>query len=598
MSDGVDLLRTPDPEAIWGRTVDLLGGGEDLLRTPDLTDFMSPGLQEALGRQIVEETLLELDREAARQEELGRQIVADTLRQQAEEAARQEALGREIVAQTIRQLEEEARRQEELGRLIVEEAVKAGGAPGIPQEQLGREIVERTLAELRDQVGVPAAAAEVVGKLGVDEEPPDIFDRSEEWLRRAAEGVRAECLSVRLPGLPFGEYLATAADWWGQQINDWFGGTVRSVGLANDRVGCAIQEAIGVDVPGGCASLDKPSRPLSSRSGTDDFLVKVPNWEDIFIWNNDRVLDPRDRRARLQDHLEQLQRSPVPLGLREVGELLTTLDDVQDEASTLAVALMIVEKLAGRAIPGVGQVALVADALNVIGEIARPATGSGLPGRRGKRHVNEKAKQSGKGYAGRVDELRRLDKLRIGIGDVLQGLQATESLFGFGVQLGPIFGFLQDAFWGVVRGAEFQFAGPIWDPFGFSEANRRACFRSPRLDQIQPKAYDVLAYESLALWSKAGRILPWVDVLGEQALASVLIGLRMAEQVLGPWLRAGEWQRPLARALEIRERVPGGVRELDTRNVRPDEWLKRTVPASVAAVSRAIANVPDRGRQS
>lgn len=576
MSDGEDLLATPPVNLLFTPEIDLLLTPLDFRLTSVQDILESPGAQEIMGQQIVADTLRQLELEAQQQEELGQQIVADTLRQQAEEAARQEELGRQIVEETL--------------RLIVDEE--------IPQEQLGREIVDRALAEFNMQVGLEAAAAESIARVDVLDTPPSIWDQSTEWLRKTAEELRTECLSVRLPGIPFAEDIAFAADWWGDQINDWFGGTVRTVGQANDRVTCSVQQTLGVNVPGGCVVDTKPQRSPSAVAGTDDFLVKVPNWQDIFIVNNEKVLDDRSRNAAIADAAESLRRSPTPAGLREVAELLTILDDVQDEASTLAVALMVIEKVAGRAIPGVGQVALLADALNVISAIARPATGSGLPGRTGKRRAKDKARHTGKGYAGRVEEVRRLDKLKIGVGDVLQGLQATESLFGFGVQLGPIFGFLQDAFWGVIRGAEFRAAGPIWDPLGFTEAGRAACYRSPSLDLIHPRSYQVLSHEALSLWSKAGRILPFVDVLGEPALATVLVGLRLAEGVLGPWLRSGVWQAPLLRAIELRERVPGGIQELDTRNVRADEWLKRTVGGTVAATRRAISNVSDRGRQA
>lgn len=424
---------------------------------------------------------------------------------------------------------------------------------------------------------------------------------------------RTECLSVRVPGLPGGEYLAGAADWWAQQAVDFFGGPVRTVGNVNEHINGTIQDALGIPGVGGHPADSRPRARPGLAPGDDGFLVSVPNWQDIFQFNNDAVFDERSKKQRALDYAEALRRSPTPPALAEVGELLTTLDDLQDEAATLAVVLMIAEKLAGRAIPGVGWVATAADALNIIYALASPATGSGLPGsrskgsgkggsglpgKRSKRMAVDKAKHSSGGLGARLEELRRSGSLKIGIGDLLQGLQATDSVFGTGIQLGAVFGFLQEAFWGGVRGAEFKAQGPAWDPLGFTEAGRSACYRSPTLDQVHPKAYFSLANSALSVWSKASRVTPYLEVLGEQALASTLTGLRMSEQVLGPWLRSGVWVDPLIRAIELTPRVGGGVEEHGTRNLRPDEWLKRTVPAARVGVKRAIGNVADRGRQA
>lgn len=416
--------------------------------------------------------------------------------------------------------------------------------------------------------------------------------------RVISASLRAECMSVRLPGIPGAEYLATAADWWAEQAVDMFGNPVRAVGQVNDSINSTIQQSLGI--PGGPVPADA-SRPHAYGGlapGEDGFLVKVPDWRDIFQLQNDPVFGSDDKAQRTADAREALERSPTPPSLIEVGELLTTLDDVQDEAATLAIVLMIAEKLAGRAIPGVGWVATAADALNVIYALSSKATGSTLPGRRGKRQAIDKAKSSSGGLSARLEEMRRSGSLKIGIGDILQGLQATDSMFGVGIQIGGIMGFLQDAFWGGIRGAEFEARGPVWDPLGFTEFGRTACYRSPTLDQIHPRAHFALSHTALSVWKKAARIMPYIDILGENALASTLTGLRLSEQVLGPWLRSGVWVEPLQRAIELTPYVAGGVEAHDTRHLRPDEWLGRTVPAARVALKRAIGNVSDRGRQA
>lgn len=432
---------------------------------------------------------------------------------------------------------------------------------------------------------------------------PHVFDTLvegavEQSARLIAAAQRPECLSVRLPSIPGAEYFATAADWWAKQAADAFGRPVRAAGQVNESINASIQNSLGI--PGGPnpADASRPRARSGMAPGPDGFLVKVPDWRDIFQLQNDPVFGSDDKAQRTADAREALERSPTPPSLQEVGELLTTLDDIQDEAATLAIVLMIAEKWAGRVIPGIGRVAAAADVLNVIFALSSKATGSSLPGRRGKRAAVDKAKASSGGLSSRLEEMRRSGSLKIGVGDILQGLQATDSMFGVGIQIGGVMGFMQDAFWGGLRGAEFEARGPIWDPLGFTEYGRSACYRSPSIDEIHPRAYFALSHTALSVWKKSARLMPYVDVLGEGALASMLTGLRMSEQVLGPWLRSGVWVEPLQRAIELTPYVAGGVEAHDTRRLRSDEWLKRTVPAVRAATRRAIGNVANRDRQA
>jgi len=421
---------------------------------------------------------------------------------------------------------------------------------------------------------------------------------AEQSARVLAASLRPECLSIRTPAIPGAEYVAEAADWWAKQAVDMFGRPVRAAGAVNDSMNALVQNTLGIPGAPEPADATRPKARGGFAPGPDGWLVEVPDWRDIFQLQNDPVFGDKSKRDAAADARDSLLRSPTPPNLQEVGALLTNLDDIQDEAATLAIVLMIAEKLAGRAIPGVGLVATAADALNVIYALSSKATGSSLPGRRGKRAAVDKAKSSSGGLSARLEEMRRGGSLKVGIGDILQGLQATDSMFGVGIQIGGLMGFLQDAFWGGIRGAEFKARGPVWDPLGFTEAGRSACYRSPSMDDIHPKAYFMFANQALSVWKKAARVMPYVDVLGEPALASMLTGLRMSEQVLGPWLRSGVWVDPLKRAIELTPVVAGGVEAHDTRGLRPDEWLKRTVPAARVATRRAIANVADRGRQA
>lgn len=444
-------------------------------------------------------------------------------------------------------------------------------------------------------------------ELDLEELAEDVVE-SAEWFARGgvlgetarvfAAGLRGECMSVRLPGIPFGEHIAKSFDWWGEKFTRVFSDPVEVARWAHDSVTHEIQDFLGVDVKPVVPLGKKPKLKPFAGPPQDGFMVSVPAWQDIFVFNNNNVFDTRSRKERALDYAESLRRSPTPPSLREIGEILTTLDNLQDEAATLAVALMIAEKLVGRAIPGVGLVAGVADALSIVYALSSVGTGSGLPGRRSKRVAKDRAQHSSNGYKGRLERSRWGDGFRLGWGDAIQGLQATNNVFGFGIELGPIIGFLQDAFWLGIRGGELRLPGRAVDPFGFTEIAKSHCYRSPSLDEIHPMTYPVLANEAMMLWSHAGRVMPYIDLLGEHALASSLYGMRLAELVLGPWLRSGIWIEPLGLALDRIETVSGGVASHDTKGLRADQWLSRTAPAVTAAIMRAIRDVPNRDRQA
>lgn len=476
---------------------------------------------------------------------------------------------------------------------------------------------------------MPPPNGTVEESLGEFDLAPDLIDLSDHYekfggdsdnARVVAAAERTECLTVQLPGVPFGEEIARAAEWWAGAFTGAIGSEAEAVRRLHQCATGRIQELVGVSLPDKCPDGSKP-RPTRQFEAPDrGFQVQIPGWQDIIQLDNRSAFNERTARQQQVDRLIALRNSPTPPSLTEIGQILTTLDDLQDEASTLAVTMMLVQKLAGRAIPGIGWVATAADALALLTELSRVVTGSGLPSlpRRGasrdpkavfqirkggsgkfsKRSVVDKGKATRGGFGGRVDELKRSGRLRVGISDVLQGLQATDSLFGFGIQIGGIFGFLQDAFWLGVRGGELKFRGPSEDPLGLTKAGRQACYRSPTLGEVHPQAYFVLANEALSLWSHASRIMPYIDQFEEPVLARTLIGLRMAEGVLGPWLRSGVWVESLAEAVQRVKVVRGGVEAHDTKDLPASEWLSRTVPGTMAAVTRAIGNVSDRGRQS
>lgn len=411
-----------------------------------------------------------------------------------------------------------------------------------------------------------------------------------------ALGYSTKCLTVRIPSLaglvqpivapflrPF-DFEDLAPTWLGDTIAE-------GAEWAADKFASLWRGAVAI-----AGGEDRPRPPVAGTQSARGYLVRIPQWQDIVQIGGRSYFDERSKQQQYLDYIEALRRSPVPPSVREVAGILTDLDNLQDEATTLAAALMLIEKLTGRAIPGVGTVALAADALNVLYAISAPfSPGGSIPGRSRKRGGTARAQHSGGGMTQRLAELRRTGKFSVGAADVIQALQATDSMFGFGIQIGGIMGFLQDALFGTIRGAEFRFPGPWNDPLNFDQ---RACTRSPALTVHGPATVRVLRLSALRLWTTVARVAPWMGELPEPAGASMLVGMRLAADVLYEWGVAGEWVDPLVRARELLpDRVKGSAAfGLDGLDV--DAYMRQAPAITTGALRRFLANVPSRPRQA
>lgn len=411
-----------------------------------------------------------------------------------------------------------------------------------------------------------------------------------------ALGYSTECLTVRLPSIlapvewVAGTWLSPVvdADFAPGWLPDLIAEGAEWASSQFVRLWRGAEDVVGWK--------DAPRPPLAGSMASRDFLVRVPGWQDFIQIGGRSYFDERSAEQQRADYFEALRRSPVPPSVREAGEILTEIDNVQDATATLAASLMLAEKLAGRAIPGVGQVALAADALNVLQWVSAPfSPGVPIPGRGRKRGAQERAKHSGGGYSQRLKDLRRTGKFSIGAGDVLQALQTTDELFGVGLQLGQVMGFLQDALFGTIRGAEFVFPGPWNDPLNFDQA---ACTRSPALTVHGAATARVLRLEALRLWAAAARVAPWIGELPESAGASVLVGSRLAADALFGWGVAGEWVDPLVRARELLPDRVRGSSSFGLDGLDVDTYMRQAPAITTGALRRFMANVPSRERQA
>jgi len=198
--------------------------------------------------------------------------------------------------------------------------------------------------------------------------------------------------------------------------------------------------------------------------------LSIPGWDDIIhlkpkpVITEEEMAEHRRRRKRKErsnlseEQLEEVQKrrerylrmkkSPTPDIVQSIGVVMTALDDIEDGLITAAVlgrlAVKILPRLMGRFIPVLGWALLAADIINLF-QIMSWLPFSPTSAKRTKESLTDK------NPFGRVAKLKRVKKLKRVVptfGETLEVAQTTDQLFGVGVCLGSIMGFVQDCVFG------------------------------------------------------------------------------------------------------------------------------------------------------
>jgi len=152
----------------------------------------------------------------------------------------------------------------------------------------------------------------------------------------------------------------------------------------------------------------------------------------------------------------QIMASPLPTVVGNWVSILTFLDDINDTLGSAALVARFAAKLAPRALARfflgpAGWLLLAAEVVSLIYHMMKLRYLSTALCILGKRMYSKYGKMnpfSKKAKARRARKLRRLSPSK---GEIIEGLQVTDSMFGIGLCLGAAFGFLFDVVSGTVR---------------------------------------------------------------------------------------------------------------------------------------------------
>jgi len=219
------------------------------------------------------------------------------------------------------------------------------------------------------------------------------------------------------------------------------------------------------------------------------FIIKIPEWDDLIKihprlkrgheweitkrdWaiffalkerNELHKFQPQEKmREMLRRHLkyEMLKASPTPEVVRSITKILTKLDDAEDALSTFLVLArpliknpkFLLGRIGAKLIPGLGWILTIRDLLEIGSMIWKM-----LPcGRKGKGKGVDMITPWNLTRKARMRRVNRFLAGKFGVPQLIEAAQATEFLFGTGIQIGPILGLLYDFVFGAIRAAAGQ----------------------------------------------------------------------------------------------------------------------------------------------
>ena len=249
---------------------------------------------------------------------------------------------------------------------------------------------------------------------------------------------------------------------------------------------------------------------------------KVPDWREMA----DRAM-PHHRYSEVSQIIEnkrlrarRIAASPMPTLGKNIGSVMTTLDDVNDLLGTCGVVLRfaawLVPRFAKRFFLGpIGWLFLAADVVGIIMTLFMSARTIGATCITRKRYLEDLSYLNPFSKEAKTRRARKVRKILPGKGEILEGLQTTDQLFGIGLCLGPLVGFVLDTITGTVRAVKGQ---------------KVTWFRDP------PDPYKHEKH-AMALMRHAHAASLVMDEFTDGEHLALLLALNGATQILNPYMK-------------------------------------------------------------
>lgn len=278
--------------------------------------------------------------------------------------------------------------------------------------------------------------------------------------------------------------------------------------------------------------FDKKRQEYTAEHG---YTIVIPGFEDIFHYkinpeptplelihykakNIDKLGEVRyqeikDLMLKKKERFLNMLASPTPRGAMNAASALTFLDDINDTLGTIGV----VARTAAHLLPGTaakmlsgpaGWLFLAADITNIAMELSR------LPwkAKRLQHDLHHAVGLNPLSKKAKLSRLNKLKRLKLSKGEIIEGLQTTDNMFGVGVSLGPIMGLLYDipfGFYRAFQGRKVTVKG-LPSPFYWADRAVNRMFRgAAQLWYGEPQFTDkelgqsMVAFNYATQWQKA-----------------------------------------------------------------------------------------------
>jgi len=195
--------------------------------------------------------------------------------------------------------------------------------------------------------------------------------------------------------------------------------------------------------------------PFPPMTEKETALWKARKYDEIPANRLEQIRHEKDRKKA---KFLAMMGSPSPKIARSAGAILTALDDLQDAVSTLACIGMITAAVVGGTTAAVlagplGWIVGASTALNMLNPLSRLKGPKfrAYTGKHGKIDWEDVNKKNPFSKRARARVAKNMMKFKPGMGNIVEALQVTDNIWGIGLCIGPIVGFVQDVFAGKVR---------------------------------------------------------------------------------------------------------------------------------------------------
>ena len=189
-------------------------------------------------------------------------------------------------------------------------------------------------------------------------------------------------------------------------------------------------------------------------------IPKEMSEEEIALWKARkydeippaRLEEIKKMKQKRKDKFLAMLASPTPHIVNNAGSIMTSIDDAQDALGTLAfigrVAIAAAPRIIAKVLTGpVGWTMTAAETLNLVQHLGHQRLGA----KKGKRAKDAATQDNPKSKMYKIKKALKTKSIWPSQGRIIEALQVSDNIFGVGICLGPIVGFMIESVAGPIR---------------------------------------------------------------------------------------------------------------------------------------------------